>query len=146
MNEEIVTKPVVEELESDETVETPETKLTPEKVFKQEEVDTLIKNRIRREKETTKKLLDQMTQESETQMTEYKSQITSYEKVFSPMVENMMKGQSDAVKRLLSKLPLLEQFEFLSDPDNQVAKRNIPTTPKSEEEVKPQQKKSKIII
>ena len=126
-----------ENLESvEETVETQE-KQKSSKTFNQEEVNALVANRVKRERESANK----QKQEFETLETEYKEQLGKYEEVLKKMVDVQAKDLPENYKKLLSKLSVLEQLEFLADEENKVSKKTIPSTPKqTEEDSKPKRK------
>jgi hypothetical protein len=113
-----------------------------EKVFKQADLDRIVKERVDREKSAYKTLKDSY----DTSVNDYKSQIESYENVIKGFVESAKKDLPENYKSLLEKLPILEQYEFLSKEENQVSKKTIPMTPKGDEgNEKPTKKIGKFI-
>jgi len=121
--------------ELDTAIEEPKTEdvVKPERIFKQAEVDKMIAERVRREKEQAKKLVEEHSSEKLSLETTIKSYEEQIEKFLSPQLEDI----PDEFKPLISKLTVLEKIEWLAS-RNKTAKRTIPSTPKrSEVEQKP---------
>jgi hypothetical protein len=119
---EAVTEPVEQEI-VESTVENsgPETK-----TFSQEQVNKMVQERIQREKVASKKVQEEIIQERDS----YKSAVESYEKFITKFVDEQKKEIPENLKALLNKLPLIEQYEYLTNPANKLAeKKQIPVTP-----------------
>jgi hypothetical protein len=137
---EVIMKPETEqEAEKNTTAEVVKT----DKTYSEEQVQKLVQDRLTREKAVSKRQAEEFTVKE----SEYKAQLESYEKVMKGFIEEKVKEQSEPVKKLLAKLSLIEQWEFLSDPQNKIDKKQLPSTPKSsgEEESKPRKKIGVII-
>jgi hypothetical protein len=118
-NVETLETPTVEETSTEEVVKT-------DKVFSQDQVNKLVQERIQREKVASKKVQEEIVAERDS----LKSAVESYEKFISKFVEDMKKDIPENYKPLFTKLSLIEQYEFLTDPKNKVAeKKQIPATP-----------------
>lgn len=107
---------------------TPVTTSQEEKKFSQKELDTLIQNRLKREK-------DNFTATSKTWEDERKNLTETtekYEKLLGELLSNQMEGLSEGEKKLLAKLPILDQVEYLKDvaADSKKENAKIPLTPK----------------
>lgn len=111
---------------------TVEEQVKTDKTFTQKDVDTAIANRLSREKLASKKIKE----DAENLVTDMNERISSYEEILKGVIEKEKAGVPEQYKKLLEKLPLLEQFEFLSDPKNKVEKVTVPITPKSDGELK----------
>jgi hypothetical protein len=123
---------MAEKTENTETDVTEETTSTEEvvktdKKFNQTEVNALIQNRVKREKDA----LIGLKTEWETEKTELTQQIEKYEAIISKTVEEKMALLDAPTQKLLKKLSVLEQLEFLGDDANfaETPKKKIPTTP-----------------
>lgn len=109
--------------------ETPE-KTDGEKSFTQKELDRILKERIQREKVGSQKVLD----DANAQINAQAKAIEGYEKILSKFIETQIKDFPENIKLLISRLPVLEQMEWLSDPSNQIeGSKKIPSTPKETE-------------
>lgn len=107
-----------------------------EKTFSQEEVQKLIQERVRREKSSFDKEKGEFSQRE----ADYLDQIKKYEDTLQKMISSQMESLPESVKKLLSKLSVFEQLEWLSDSSNLIQKKNIPSTPKENpdnKEIKP---------
>ena len=107
----------------DETAEVVKT----EKTFTQADIDKAVRERLAREKTTQKAMSEGWTAKE----TEYQSQLAAYETIIKATVETRMANVPEPVKKLLSKLSILEQWEYLTDESNfQTDNRpHIPSTP-----------------
>jgi uncharacterized protein (UPF0216 family) len=111
-----------------------------EKRFSQEELNKLVTQRVKREKDTARKLKEDF----ETQLSEQAALVTEYETVLKKMIESQSKDLPENYKKLLSKLTVLEQLEFLADETNKVSKKVIPSTPRIDEDKVEQPKKKTV--
>jgi hypothetical protein len=127
MADEIVETPVVEDTESEG--ETPETKKV-EKVFKQEDIDRAVKGRLA----STKKEYADAKATWEERETDLTTQIQSYEAILQKTVDSLKADIPENFRGLFEKLSVLEQYEWLTNPKNKIAKKEIPSTPKQEGE------------
>jgi len=99
-----------------------------EKVFKQADVDRIVKERLDREKASSKKIkedADSMVKDSE-------EKITAYEEVIKGVVEGKKSNIPETYRPLLDGLSLIEQYKFLTDEKNIVKREKVPETPKSD--------------
>lgn len=121
-------EPEVEE----EVIEEPEKK-QPEpqgkqgKTFNQEEVDRLIQQRLRREKEASKTTIDALT-----------TDVTFYEEQFTKVIEAQTADWDEGMKDLFMAMPVKERLQKLADEDfmAKIHRKNIPPkTPKSDGKV-----------
>lgn len=125
-----------EELEiSQEEQQTAEVSKT-EKVFTEQDVQRIVQDRLQREKASAKRKID----EYEAHLKDYQSQIEAYENIIKSFVEKEIENQPEPIKKLLSKLSVIDQWEYLTSGLSE--KKFIPSTPKpvEEEEKRPKQK------
>jgi hypothetical protein len=99
-----------------------------EKVFKQADVDRIVKERLDREKASSKKIKE----DADNSVKDYEEKLTSYEEIIKSVVEREKSSIQENYKALLEKLPLIDQYNFLIDPKNKVEKVTIPETPKAD--------------
>jgi len=97
-----------------------------EKVFKQADVDRIIKERLEREKVSSKKIKE----DADLMVKDYEAKLETYEDVLKSFVEKEKNTIPENFRGLLAKLSLIEQYQFLTDPKNLVEKQKIPETPK----------------
>lgn len=129
--EEQIDEAVVEE---SETVTEQENKTA--KTFSQTEVNRIVQSRVKK-----------LQSESESEIASKDEQISKYEEVIQKILDAQMKGLDAPTQKLLKKLSVLEQLEFLGDETNfETSKKKIPTTPKPDEktEQKPIKKIGKL--
>lgn len=131
MAEKIVQKEeeIEPEVENDEVEATEEKQPEPQgnkaKTFTQEQVDRLIQNRLRKEKETSKTTIDSLT-----------TDIEFYEAQMGKVVEAQTADWDEGMKTLFNALPVKERLQKLSDEEfmAKVRRKNVPPkTPKEEE-------------
>jgi hypothetical protein len=119
-----------------EDVETPETEVVEEstvteqdkteKTFKQADMDRVVQTRVNQEKNKFKTERDQWAAEKAT----YEEQISGYEKIVQGLVDAKKKDLPPAYAKIIEKLPLFEQLDFLNDSNNSIVeKKPIPKTP-----------------
>ncbi len=135
MQEELENTEQLEETSEAESVKT-------EKKFSEKDVQRLITERVSREKASSKRLQE----EFESKESEYKTQLESYESVLKKMLEAQVNDLPESVKKLLGKLTVLEQLEWLSDENNHIEKRAIPSTPKEKGEPQIENRKFRTYI
>jgi hypothetical protein len=120
---------VVEKTDVVEDKSKPETVLIPEeKKFTQAELNSTVQNRVKREKDALTAAQSQWTAKEE----EYAKQIETYEKVLANYVKAEMDGLTDLESKAISRLPVLEQIELLSEA-KKTNKSNMPITPKAKQ-------------
>jgi hypothetical protein len=111
---------------ADEVEEKPveEAEKKPEKTYTQAEVDRLIKLQKDKIKPLSDKIEELEKGKDET--------LTAYEARITAMVDSMSKEIHPSILKLLKKLTPLEQLDYLSDPENNVAfeKPQFPLMPK----------------
>ena len=108
----------IEEVSTDEVVK-------PDKTFTQSDLNRVVQNRLKK-----------VNQEHESEVSGYQEQITTYENIIQQMIDLKSKVTFQImVKKLLGKLSVTEQLEFLASEDAQVSKKKIPQTPKPSNEV-----------
>lgn len=97
-----------------------------EKLFTQAELDVVVKTRLARAKVgsgITSKAYD-------AQLKTANDQIDQYEKVLKKQVDAQLTNVPDSVKKILGKLTISEQLDWLADPENSINKRiSTPKTP-----------------
>jgi hypothetical protein len=98
-----------------------------EKVFKQSEVNEIVKNRLASEK---KSHADEKTV-WENERTDAENKIQNYEKILGDYMKTQMAGLSELEKAALGKLSILDQIELLSKNTKNI---NFPKTPKEKEQ------------
>ena len=97
-----------------------------EKLFTQAELDNVVKTRLAREKSGSGRTSDAQTALLKTA----NDQIDQYEKVLKKQVEAQLTSVPDSVKKILGKLTISEQLDWLADPENSINKRTqTPKTP-----------------
>lgn len=114
----------VEDIQADGT-STDEVVKTENKAFSQQEVNRIVQNRLKKVKT-----------DYETQIEQYEEQVSKYEDVLNNLINSQLANQTESVKKLLAKLPILDQLDWLNEnlaEENKQAKRTIPTTPKAEQ-------------
>lgn len=118
----------------DSTVETPVDKKENAKTFTQAELDQIVRNRVAKEKEASKKLGEDFT----TEKANYEAQIASYEGIIKSMIDTKKKDAiPDNFLPLFEKMTIKEQFDFLNDEKNKLSpKQKIPVTPNAADETK----------
>jgi len=116
--------------------EKPDNKKSQEKITftpeQQAEIDR-ITGGIRTDEK--KKYTNQVTTQKSTweaEKTEYTTKIDSLEKVVSELLVSQMEGLDETTRKLLAKLPTLDQVEFLNEnfKDQKKQSAKIPLTPK----------------
>lgn len=103
----------------------PENKNADEKLFSQKELDTHIQSRVKREKDaltTAQKTWD----EEKAAILKEKESLENSLKTF---ITSAMDGLTDGEKKLLGKLPVMEQIEYLNEITKTTGKKT-PVTPK----------------
>jgi hypothetical protein len=98
-----------------------------EKVFKQADVDKIVSERVSREKTSYKTLKE----EFDSYKADYEEKISTYENVLKGFVETAKQDIPENFRVLFDKLSVIEQYQFLTDDKNKIAKKTIPVTPKS---------------
>ncbi len=106
---------------TDETVTTQEKK---EKVLTQSEVNAL----LAKEKRDWTKKLEVIQNEFTTYKTSIEEKENAQTEKIKVKVDSLKAGMDDSVIKLLDKLTVQEQFEWLEE--NKIEKKTIPTTPK----------------
>lgn len=127
----------------DEKVETPVEDKTKSKVFTQDELNKVVQNRLKSEQIKAKEQADNFASEKSA----LESTIKGYEAIIQKQVDALKGDIPENYKKLFDKLSVLEQYEFLNNPENKIAKKEIPITPKTtgkEEPPTPVTKKIKI--
>jgi hypothetical protein len=114
----------------------PETVVTPEKKFTQEELNSTVQTRVKREKDAFASAQAQWTEKE----TEYTKQIETYEKVLQDFIKDQYDGLTDLEASALAKLPILDQIELLAKAKKD-SKSNMPITPKPKGSVQVPNKK-----
>lgn len=109
----------------DETVEDAEQETVETKTLTQAEVNKL----IARERKSWSTKYDALKAERDALQLKMDEAEQAAEEKAKTKAEALRKGQPDSVLKLLDKLSYQEQLEWLSDPENQVAKKQIPTLP-----------------
>jgi len=89
-----------------------------EKSFSQKEVDRLIQNRLKREKDSFSQKESEWTEKESS----YTAQLESFEKAIVTLLESQKDGLTEGERKLLAKLPVLEQIEYLADAKKEKAK------------------------
>lgn len=109
------------------------------KTFTQKDVDRIVKERLDRERASTKKTKEDF----EAEKTNLENIVKGYEEVLKTMVDEQLKDIPEPYRKIVQKLSILEQLEFLKDPNNKVSKKVVPVTPKGTDnkEIQPQKKK-----
>lgn len=126
----------------DPTGETNQVKTIEEKVFKQADVDRIVKERLEREKATAKKTVEDITNEK----VNLEKTLAEFEGIIKKFVEdNKKENIPDMYLGIFNKLSLMEQYEFLNDPKNKLApKKAIPETPRTNDKVDEKSNNKKI--
>lgn len=119
----------VDETTTDES--TVKEQVKTEKTFSQIEVDKIVAERLSREKQSSKKIKEDAD-----------TRIKSYEEIITKFVEKEKSAVPESYRGLLEKLPLLEQYAFLTDSKNKVQKVTVPQTPKADGELKTESTKT----
>jgi hypothetical protein len=112
-----------EETTTDEVVKT-------DRKFNQDEVNRLIKDRVKREKDDYAEL----KQTYDNAVKEYEEKLIAYQNKLNSIIETQMQDLPIPVKKLLDKLDPLEKLDWLNEPDNrimQVERKTVPSTPKA---------------
>jgi hypothetical protein len=117
---------------TDSTAETTGKKTTEsQKTFTQADLDRVVKERLNREKKETQKLSESW----ETEKNELTTQLESYEKIIKSIIDAKKSDIPENFRKLLNKLSINEQFDWLNDPANKMAdKKPIPITPNGSEQ------------
>lgn len=132
-----------EEVKDEQLEDTPTAEVVKtDKKYSEAEVQKMIQERIKREKENSRKQNEDFTQRE----TEYKTTIENYETYLNKLLETQKGDLPESVIKLLEKLSVMEQLEWLADEANHIEKRNIPSTPKGKIEVALEQRKIKKVI
>ena len=97
-----------------------------EKQFSQAEVDSMIKSRLAREKESASRALDA----EKARGTAAEDELSAYKERMQKLTAERMEGMPEATRALLEKLDPLEQLDWLTD--NPGAVVETPKTPKPE--------------
>lgn len=108
-----------------------------EKKFSQDEVNKL----IAKEKRSWEKKFESIQNEFNTFKGEIEQEQTKREEKVKTQVGEMKKDLPPQIMKLLDKLTIQEQFDYLNDPENKIEKKTIPSTPKEKEDASPKQKK-----
>lgn len=130
---------------SDETtdVETPEGETVEtqgkEKKFTQDDLNKL----IAKEKRTWEKRYETLQNEFTIFKGEIETERTKQEEKLKTQVDELKKGVPPQLLKLLEKLSVQEQYEYLTDSENKIEKKRIPATP-LEKEVVQEPKKDKV--
>jgi hypothetical protein len=115
----------------------PENESQGAKTFTQAELDEIVESRLARERSSQGRKLDNV----ESALKAAEKRIEHYEKILSKQVESQTKDLPDSVKKLLAKLSVQEQLEWLADPSNSITQRSSsPKTPlerRDEKEIEP---------
>jgi hypothetical protein len=106
-------------------VETPEQNKS--KTFTQEELNKVVQNRVKTEQTKAKEQADLFETEKQT----LQETINGYESIISKQVEDLQADIPENYRILFDKLNLIEKWEFLNNPANKIAKKEVPTTPKT---------------
>lgn len=104
-----------------ETVETQE----KEKKFTQDEVNKL----MAKEKRAWEKRYETLQTEFTTFKGEIETERTKQEEKLKTQVDELKKGMPPQILKLLEKLSVQEQYEYLTDSENKIEKKRIPETP-----------------
>jgi len=110
--------------------ETPQSK-TEEKKFTQTELNAL----IAKEKRDAQKKYETLSNDFASYKTDIETKQKAEEAKLKGKVENLRKGVDPSIIKLLDKLTLAEQVEYLEDPENQIDKVKIPETPKGKGDI-----------
>ena len=128
--------------ESTEENSTVKEQVKTEKTFTQIELDRILNDRLAREKANTKKIKE----DSDALLAGNDEKIAKYEEVLTKILEKEKAGIPEQYKKLLDKLSIQEQFEFLNDPKNKTERVSVPETPKAEGTKEPQPQQIKNFI
>jgi hypothetical protein len=115
MTDEIKQDALTEEIKSDGDVKTG-------KVFSEEEVQKLIRERVQREKDVNKRLVEDATSEKAT----LESTIVKYESILSKQIEAKASALPEEFKVLFDKLTLAEKIEYLEKYPEKETKESTP--------------------
>lgn len=114
----------------DTTAENAGEKTKETKTFTQGELDKIVKDRLSREKDSSKKLLDTAGEER----TALEDTIKNFEGIIKQIVDEKKKEIPSNYLALFEKLTLSEQYEFLITQEKTlVDKKKIPLTPNAKE-------------
>lgn len=126
MTDETSKETTEQETEVKEPEQAPGTK-SPETTLTQTQVNKLLADERRKH--------DTRYQDLKTEYAGFKAAIEAKEaaanEAAAEKVEALRKDLPDAITKLLDKLPPVEQLEWLADPDNVIAKKQIPELPQS---------------
>lgn len=123
------------------SVEKAEKKAKRGRTFTQDDVDELIKTRLAREKSTG----DRKYTSLETELKTATETIERYEEILIKQVDSQTAEIPDSVKKILGKLPVAEQLDWLADPENSINKRtSMPKTPIPRDGQKASEEKTQI--
>jgi hypothetical protein len=109
----------------DEKVVTPETKQVAPKTFEQAEVDKIVKNRVASKNQE----ITSLKTTYEATITEKDTQIETLEKALSGMIASMTDGLSEGEKKLLAKLSVFDQLEYINETVKTEKKSNAKIIP-----------------
>ena len=116
--------------EIEETTTVQEQVKTEDKKFSQKELDLMIQSRIKREKESFNSAKSSWDSEKQ----EYDSKLSKYEEHLQSMINLQANSLTEGERKLLAKLPVLDQIEYLADlGKEEKVKTKIPQTPKPTE-------------
>lgn len=120
-----VEEPEVEEEAKPDEKKEPEPQGKKARTFSQDEVDRLVQNRLRKEKETSKTTIDALT-----------SDVTFYEEQMAKVIEAQTADWGKGMKALFLALPVKEQLAKLADEDfmADVHKDKAPSYPRTPKE------------
>ena len=116
----------------------------PEKKYTDEDVQRMVRERIAREKDASKKALEDATNAK----TSLEQTLAKYEEILAKQVEAKAGSLPEVYKKLFDKLSLTEKIEFLAElsEDKQETKTQFPKTPTSNSDGIPTQKTIKKFI
>lgn len=128
MKDETVIEPIDEE-DVEETVVTQVKEKSP-KTYSEDAVQKLIRERVAREKASSKQIRDEL----DLYRTSTEAELAQYKTLLEKGIEERINLQPDSIKMLLEKLTVVEKIEWLSKPENQpITKRTIPETPEGKD-------------
>lgn len=122
--------------EEDTSTETEQNKNTGEKKFTQDELNALLA--------AEKRKMQIKLETIQNEFTTFKSSIEEKEQAeetkLKEKVDEMKKDAPQSIMKLLEKLTIAEQYEWLSDSENKVEKIDLPNNPKEKGDGKPKYK------
>lgn len=123
-------------IEENTSTETELNKNTGEKKFTQDELNALLA--------AEKRKMQIKLEAVQNEFTTFKSSIEEKEQAeetkLKEKVDEMKKDAPQSIMKLLEKLTIAEQYEWLSDSENKVEKIDLPNNPKEKGEAKPKPK------